>query len=452
MKKILLFILALMGIFSSMACSDTTTQGSYDPNTTWSGTPTTIKFSWWGTTDRNVATYLAIQLFHEKYPMYRVEGDQSVWTGYQTTLYNRLERNREADVFQVNYNWLYSMYGEYYFLDLNTLDLDLSDWPEGEHDPLTINGKVLGVSLSETGYIFYLNKKIYDDAGITEMPKTWDQLIAAGQQIGASSNYTKFAIGRLDAQQVAILMFTWLSQKYGKNLISDDHKLNFTRDELEEGFAFINDLRSNNVLIPSNANDTHPDGPTNPNWVTYQNYGGILQWNTAVSEYENVLSDKSNLVTAGMFQQEEDDNLGSYKKVSMALAVSRRVANDPAKKAAVKAFIEFMTSDPDAVRILGVDRGVPSNSLAYNTLLESTDPVFTATREWEGHVIVQQNYESQISEGINLYIHPYYEHDVFRRIYELPIEKFLFGTYTANQAINEIISKFNSTLAQVMGG
>ena len=452
MKKILLLTVLMMSIFGISACDDTTV----DPSNTGDVTTapqgvTTISFSWWGTTDRNVATYQAIELFEARYPQYQVSGDQSTWDGYQTTLYNRLERGRESDIFQVNYNWLYSMYGEYYFMDLGELDLDFSHYPENEHDPLTINGKILGLSLSETGYIFYMNKAVYEEAGITEMPTTWAELITAGQTIGTASGGSKYAIGRLDAQQVAILMFSYLSQKYGKNLISAENTLNFTQAELEEGFAFINTLRSNNVLIPNNQNDTHTNGPTNPNWVIYQNYGGILQWNTAVSEYENELPDTSNLVTVGMFQQEEGEELGMYKKVSMALAVSKRVENDPAKKQAIETFIEFITTDPEAVRILGVDRGVPSHDTAQNILLETTTFDFTATREWEGHLIVQSLFDNQVESEIDLYIHPYYEHDVFRRIYEMPIEKFLFNQYTAAQAINEITSKFNSTLAQVMG-
>jgi oligogalacturonide transport system substrate-binding protein len=358
----------------------------------------------------------------------------------------------ESDIIQVNYNWLYSMHGEYFFMDLQELGIDFSHYPENEHVPLTVDGKVLGLSLSETGYIFYLNKKVYDDAEITEIPATWDELIAAGQAIGEASDGQKFALGRLDAQQVAILMFSWLAQKYGRNIISDNHQLNYSRSELEEAFAFINDLRSNNVLIPNNRNDTHTNGPTNPNWVTYQKYGGILQWNTAVSEYENELPDSSDLVMAGLFQQNEGEELGMYKKVSMALAVSQRLESDPAKKQAVKTFLEFMTTDPDAVKILGVDRGVPGNQLAYQVLLESTDPVFTGTLEWQGHRLVQTYYDHQIELDQHLYIHPYYEHDVFRRIYEMPIEKFLFNEYTANEAVTEIILRFNTTLAEVMGG
>lgn len=416
----------------------------------------TISFAWWGTSDRNIATYQAIELFEEKYPQYDVVGEQSPWNGYQQALNNKLNRGTEADVFQVNYNWIYSMYGEDYFMDINALDLDLSKYPIDEHTPLTVNGKVLGLSVSETGYIFYLNQKVYEDAGVSFdngarlIPETWEELMQAGELIHANDS-SKYAIGRMDAQQVAILMFSYLAQIYGKNVINENDEFNFTQAELVEGFNFITDLRSTGVLIPSNAIDTHIDGPTNPNW-TSQKYGGVLQWNTAISEYQNTLPATANLVMAGMFQQEADQNLGMYKKVSMAYAVSKRVEQSDAKKEAVKAFIEFMTTDPQAVAILGVDRGVSSNTDTQAILKAVSDKNYQSSLEWQGHDVVQTMYQYQLTQQLNLYIHPYYEHNTFRAIYEAPIESFLLNNKNANEAASAIIGLFNTELSRIMEG
>ncbi|MDI6453132.1 ABC transporter substrate-binding protein [Peloplasma aerotolerans] len=441
MKKMLLAVILLIVSIILISCG-----GRVDDEST-------ISFSWWGTSDRNIATYQAIELFEERYPQYKVEPDQAPWSGYQTTLNNRLNRGTEADVFQVNYNWIYSMYGEDYFMDITELGLDLSHYPPNEHTPLSINGKVLGLSVSETGYIFYLNKNVYDlvDLDINEI-KTWDDLMNAGQQI-SSAFPGRYAIGRLDAQQAAILMFTWLSQKTGKNVISENNTLNFTQAELIDAFNFISDLRSSGVLISSNVTDTHNDGPTNPNW-TSQRYGGVVTWNTAISEYQNTLPNQGqSLVAVGMFQQtaNENTNYGMYKKVSMAYAVSKRVEESDAKKEAVRTFIEFMTTDPEALEILGVDRGVTNHSLAQDLLRTATSKDFTQTLEWKGHETVQTFYQTQIENDINLYIHPYYEHATFRAIYEQPIENFLLNRITAVQAAQNIINRFDTELAKVIG-
>ncbi|HHX80140.1 MAG TPA: carbohydrate ABC transporter substrate-binding protein [Acholeplasmataceae bacterium] len=434
MKKFFLILTLLFTAFSLTSCK----KDDY-----------VIKFSWWGTSDRNIATYRVIELFNEKYPEYKILGDGTAWSGYQASLNNQLHRGTEADIFQVNYNWIYQMYGIDYFMDIKELGIDFSKYPEEEHKPLTVEGKVLALSASETGYILYLNKKVYDDAGITEIPKTWSDLIEAGKTI-SSKTPGKYAIGRLDAQQVAILIFAYLGQKTGKNVISNDNKLNFTLAELEEGFNFIDTLRSNGVLIPSNSEDTYNEGFSNPNWTTHQNYGGVLTWNTAISEYENTLPSGSELITAGFPQINLGEKLGMYKKVSMGFAVSKRVEKSDLKKAAVKTFLEFITTDPEAVLILGVDRGISSHADTQAMLKDSKDHDFTKTNEWLGHEIVQDYYNNQLSLGQKLYIHPYYEHDTFRKIYEDQIEKFLRGTATGREAAQRIINNFNKELERVM--
>ncbi|MFY9422336.1 MAG: ABC transporter substrate-binding protein [Bacilli bacterium] len=434
MKKALMFLMLMFAGLSLSACK----KDDY-----------VISFYWWGTSDRNIATYQVINLFNEKYPEYKVKGSSAPWGGYLSTLQNRLKRGTEEDIFQVNYNWIYQMYGIDYFMDLNELGLDFSKYPEAEHVPLTVKGKVLALSASETGYILYLNKEVYDDAGITEIPKTWDDLVECGKIISQNTP-GKYAIGRLDAQQVAIIIFSYLAQKTGKNVISADNKLNFSAEELEDGFRLIERLRNNGVLIPNNSQDTHNEGFSNPHWTTHQNYGGILTWNTAISEYENTLPKGSELITAGFPQLKEGDKLGMYKKVSMAFAVSKRVEKSDLKKQAVKTFLEFITTDSEAVRILGVDRGVPSHEDAYRILESSENPDFKQTNEWLGHEIVQEYYDHQLSLGQNLYIHPYYEHDAFRKVYEEPIEKFLNGNITVKQAVQIIIRDFDKELAKVM--
>ncbi len=438
MKKLLMIITLIVAVSILSSCGKETDES-------------VISFAWWGTSDRNIATYAAIDLFEQKYPQYTVEGEQAPWSGYQQTLNNRLNRGTEADIFQVNYNWIYSMYGSDYFMDINDLGLDLSNYPANEHTPLTVDGKVLGLSVSETGYIFYLNKKVYEDAGVMTIPRTWDELIAAGEAISAFAP-GHFALGRLDAQQVAMLMFSYLAQTTGKNVINNQNQFNFTQTELESGFAFISDLRSTGVLIPSNAIDTHIDGPTNPNW-TSQKYGGVMQWNTAISEYQNTLTNSAtNLVMAGMFQQEVGQELGMYKKVSMAYAVSKRAETSDTKKEAVKTFLEFMTTDPEAVAILGVDRGVSNNTVTQDILKAVTTTDFQASLEWQGHNIVQSFFNHQLTLSQDLYIHPYYEHATFRAIYESPIESFLLGNITARVAAQNIISRFNTELTRVMEG
>lgn len=438
MKKIFVFLIALLGVMTLTSCKKDNSDK--------------IVFTWWGTGTRTIGTRAVIKAFETKYPEYKdmIKEKPLTWNGYSTRLNNDYKASDEADIIQVNYDFLYNRDG--WFQDLKALDINLDNYPPEEHDPLTVNGELLALSISETGYNFYLNEKVYKDAGV-EIPKTWDELRAAGRTINGKDN-NKYALGRLGAQQVAMIMWTYLAQKYGNNVI-ENNKLAFTEEQLQEAFEFIGSLITDKVLV-SLRQDPSNLGPANPQWQTRGNYGGIMQWNTAIEEYYSTFEvPNAKLICAGMFQLNEGDNIGMYKKVSMAYAVSKRryeKANDT-KKQAIKLFLEYITSDEEAIKNLGVDRGVPSRSTAQEFLrnqVNSNNIKYSETLEWQGHDVVQSMYNNQLTRDINLYIHPYYEDATFRESYEGPIESFLLGTSTAAKAAENISRVFDAQLEAAM--
>jgi oligogalacturonide transport system substrate-binding protein len=395
-----------------------------------------ITFSWWGGQERNVATLEVIEMFERQNPEIKIRDQYTSWDAYLSQLSNQLMNGEEPDLMQVNYNWFYLFDGVERFMDMKELDIDLTKWPEVELDPITIDGKVLGLSISETGRVFYLNKKVYDEAGAT-IPTTWDELIEAGRLIHGKDN-KKYAIGKLGSQAASYLMFVWLAQKYNKNIITDN-KLGFTEAELLDGFRFLDSLRNNGVLIPTTKSDSNND-ETNPNWVQGY-YGGILEWNSSVSVYESVLGEDAELVHAGLFQINKGEQKGMYKKTAMAYAVSKNTKH----KKEVEKFLNFILTNEEAVRRLGVERGVPSNQIAYG-ILEEHDELDSL--EYQGHQEVQKLYNA--NKDVNLYIHPYYEDDTFRQVYELEFDAWLLGNKTSQQVVNNLIKNFNNALSNAM--
>ena len=424
-KGLFVFILTLF-IFVSMGCDNKSRDNE-------------ITFSWWGGEDRHVATMNVLDDFNSKYPEYRVKPQYTSWEGYYTQLSTQLIGNRAPDVMQINYNWFYLFGGDRRFMDLNELDIDLSQWKEGELDPITIDNKVLGLSISETGRVFYLNKDLYDAAG-AEIPTTWEELITAGKIINGKNN-KHYALGKLGHQTIAIMLFSYLSQKYGKNVI-ENNQLAFSRAELLDGFAFFQRLRDNGVLLPSTKLDSE-DGETNPNWIEGR-YGGIFEWNTSIGVYRSTLPPQTNLVCAGMFTLDNQLSTGMYKKTSMAFAVNK---NSESKKEAIETFINYLFTDEFAVKTLGLERGVTSHQGGYQ-ILQAND--LLKGLEWDGHQIVQSKYQQSITSGVDLYIHPYYEDDTFRKVYEQEIEAWLLGDRVASVVVDNIIRNFNTSLQAAM--
>ncbi len=59
---------------------------------------------------------------------------------------------------------------------------------------LTIDGKVMGMPVNLEGYGYIYNKDIFEEAGVTERPRTIDELRAAAEKI-AAAGYTPFGTG-----------------------------------------------------------------------------------------------------------------------------------------------------------------------------------------------------------------------------------------------------------------
>ena len=65
-----------------------------------------ITFSWWGNDRRNEYTLEAVRKFEKLHPEIKVKCSYSEWSGFEARTNVRMASNTEADVMQVNFNWL----------------------------------------------------------------------------------------------------------------------------------------------------------------------------------------------------------------------------------------------------------------------------------------------------------------------------------------------------------
>lgn len=132
-----LIITTLLAGCSSGAKSDTSSGDTMSKEVVESSEITkeevTIKFSWWGADNRHEAMKEVARLYEEANPNVTVDIEYGAWDGWQTKILTQLSGKTEADVMQVNYNWLFS-YGRgknvFYNLDEVKNFIDLSNWDE----------------------------------------------------------------------------------------------------------------------------------------------------------------------------------------------------------------------------------------------------------------------------------------------------------------------------------
>ena len=84
---------------------------------------------------------------------------------------------------------------------------------EGDLENLTIDGEITSIPFEKAGAVFYYNKEVFEKAGITEFPKTWDELLEACKKI-KDSGVTPISLYTADDAWYTCNLFTYLAAGY----------------------------------------------------------------------------------------------------------------------------------------------------------------------------------------------------------------------------------------------
>ncbi len=323
-----------------------------------------LRMSWWGGDSRHNATLKMLDEYMAANPNVKVESEYGAWSGWQDKIATQIAGNSEPDLFQINWNWLWQFSPDgTRFADLKDLsDFDLTQYDQSLLDLMTIDGHVLGVPVSSTGRVFYWNKATFEKAGL-EVPKSFADILAAGpifkEKLG--DDYYPLATGTYD---LTILLTYYMQEKYNKQWVVDG-KLNYTVDELADGFDFLKSLEANHV-IPTQEKLTGDGADSldkNPNFID-GHYAGLVEWDSSIKKLTDALDQDQELVI-GEYPADYGTPATVYK-ISMGFAVSPNSAN---KEEAAK-LLNYMFNG-DGVETLALERGVPASKAAQEKLASS---------------------------------------------------------------------------------
>lgn len=392
-RKVLGFlaVMLLIGstVFAGGKAEAPASKATQDPNA-----PISISISWWGGDSRHDATLKAIEVFEAKYPHIKVNPQYGAWGGWLDRLAVQLAGGSAPDVMQINWNWIYQFSRDGNgFTDLNAYSdiIDLTQYTPGLLEAMSINGKLQGIPVSTTGKVFYWNKSTFDKAGIP-VPSTFADMINAGKVFKEKLGADYYPMALTPYEQMLVMVY-YLQQKYAKPWI-EDYKVNFSVAEVSEGISFIRNLEDAHVM-PSQkqlAGDGADTMDKNPNWMNGK-YAGFYEWDSAQGRFASALNPGQEFVK-GEFPYDFGPTKVATARISMALAVS---ANSKHPKEAAQ-LIEFLLNDPEAVKVMGLERGVVDNKNAASILLEAG---MLNGLTYESNVEVMKNY--------NFAVDPYFE-------------------------------------------
>lgn len=399
-----------------------------------SGEAVELNFSWWGNDDRHQATQNAIDAFNTAHAgAIKVTGEPSGFGNLEETFATRYAGGTAADIMTVNYPWLfqYSPDGEgFYDLDQVKDIIDLSQYDTGFLEFGRTGGKMQAIPYGQNTLGFYVNKSAYDRAGITELPKTFEEYKEAAKII-TKDNPNAYLFVSPTFRFAAVY---YLQQKTGKGEFADDLSMNYTVDDYKEAMLWFKDLADAHVFCSrkdyiENVGNDPVSIAQNAKYIN-GGYLGALEWTGGIASNAKTLEDKGDeLAVAPLPVIEGAVFKGTMAKPSLLFAISKDSKNP--KEAAE--FLQYILNDPEGTKLMGSTRGMVASKAAKASL------------EAEGQIsgAVKQAYDfTDEAEVINN--SPIFENATFTNAYESNYEKFEFGKSTAEeaaQAVFDVISE-----------
>jgi oligogalacturonide transport system substrate-binding protein len=329
-----------------------------------------LRFSWWGGGERHEAMLKASKLFEAKNPGVKIKAEYSGFQGYQERLSTQIAGRNEPDVMQLNWAWLsaFSRNGDgFYDLRKSASVLRLNDFTEQDLALTTINGKLNALPVGFAARIFYWNKSVLDKNGVMP-PKNWDELFSAAKAFRSKLGDKGYLLdGNL--YDLILLSHAYAYQKHGTPFIDPKTgKVAMSAAALREWVAFYKRLQDEKVVtpLPYRASLGGAEKPIEqqPDWVA-GNWAGVYTWDSTVRLIGSTLPNKGQELDVGEFLTLPGaKNSGMFGRSSLVYAVSKRTKHPEL----AARFMNFMLTDPEAVRIIDMSRGTPSSLSAFQLL------------------------------------------------------------------------------------
>jgi len=133
-----------------------------------------------------------------------------------------------ADVTEFDWSWTGQFDAAGWYMPLNDV-IDAETVADiGVAKSFMVGGKLLGVPYSNDFRVMLVNKKHFTDAGVADMPKTLDEVVAAAKKI-KEKGITEYPIGLpLSATEGASTAWYLLTKAFGGELFDKDFNPQFT--------------------------------------------------------------------------------------------------------------------------------------------------------------------------------------------------------------------------------
>ena len=327
-----------------------------------------LRLTFWGGQARADRTYGVTDLYTAAKGG-SVEGEFLAWNDYWPKLATQTAGGNAPDIIQMDYRYIVEYAKRNAIAPLDEFvggALKLDDFDADQLEGGKVDGKLYGISLGANSVAMLVNTVAFEEAGIEAPTNAWtyDELREKGEAFAAANIRNGMKIIS-DSSGSEPMLDNWLRQK-GLMLYTAEGKLGFDADVMTEWFALWNGLREAGVIV--NPEDQALDtGPLETVTLVTGTSAMIPSNSNQLVAFQALVPDKLDMI--GYPRLAAGVGGGHYRKPSMFFSVAGSSAN----KEAAAEFLNFFISDPEAAKILGVERGIPCLSATREVVAPTLD-------------------------------------------------------------------------------
>ncbi|MFF6986728.1 ABC transporter substrate-binding protein [Streptomyces sp. R08] len=217
------------------------------------------------------------------------------------------------------------------------------------------------VPLYSMAYALYYNKQIFADAGISQPPATWDELVADGKKIQAKGKQVIGAEGANVSENIHHAFV--FAKQHGAEFFTADGKPDFTNDGIVAAVKQYVDLMAKDKVIPV-GNAEYAQNQSVSDFAKGKT--AMLMWQSASANLKSQGMSESSYGIAPIPVQSGTPGTGAQTN-SMVAGINLAVFKNTNNLDGSTKFVKFMTSDAEQ-KIL-------------NTAYSSIPPVKTAQED-----------------------------------------------------------------------
>lgn len=329
-----------------------------------------------------------------------------------------------ADVIEVDWSWGGEMNSAGWLEPIEMTDEDKEDMPTLE--TFTIDGEILAVPYANDYRIAYYNKEHFEQAGITEVPETWDEVYDALKKIKEAGIVEYPYTMPMNADESATTSMMWMAFSRSGQVFNDDDTLN--EEAVMDALTFENQLVQDGFVDPASISFNGMD--------CYRKItSGEASFMVGPTKFVGISNDPEQCSEIGNIVPILLPGTDGTSPQTMALPEAVGITSFSENKEAAQEFVKWYSSADVQKRMYAVNSSIPTRNSVLAEMVED------GTFENAGAMLDEADLiKSVFPNGV-----PSYYSEMSNTMYN-NINQMVLGEQTPQEAFDAMNAKVNELI------